>query len=227
VALVNHGHFATTPGAYDSGWDTLRELMFFARNGYITIASDYRNYARSDKGDNDREPGYVIDILNLIEAVKKMPQADPNQITIMGHSMGGEITLTAMVVNKDIKVAGLFGTMSPDEVDDYNARLKWSGGPNQNWNAVYGTPDSNPEAYRLMSPLTYFNDVKVPAIIHVGTNDTTTPPAWSVKTRDAMVAAGKKAELYTYPGQGHSLNGAAFDQAMQRTLAFFNAALGR
>jgi dipeptidyl aminopeptidase/acylaminoacyl peptidase len=226
VALVNHGYFNPTPADYDSGWDTLRELMFFASNGYITIASDYRNYARSDKGDNDREPGYVIDILNLIDAVKKFPQADPDKITIMGHSMGGEITQTVMVVNPDIRVAALFGTMSPDTVDNYYARINWNGGrPNQKWNETYGTPESNPAAYRLMSPLTYFKDVKVPVIIHIGSNDTTTPPAWSVKTRDALQAAGKKVEFYSYQGQGHSLNGAAFDQAMQRTLAFFNAAL--
>ncbi|MEI6044069.1 MAG: alpha/beta fold hydrolase [Chloroflexota bacterium] len=227
VALINHGFFPTTPGAYDSGWDTLRELMFFARNGYITLASDYRNYARSDKGDNELEPGYAIDLLNLIEAVKKFPQADPNQITIMGHSMGGEITLTAMVVNKDLKVAGLFGTMSPDAADNYYARIKWGGRTNQKWIETYGTPDNQPEVYRQMSPLTYFKDVKVPVIIHSGNNDTTTPPAWSVKTRDALLAAGKKAELYTYPGEGHSLNGVAFDQAMQRTLSFFNSVLGR
>jgi len=227
VALINHGYFNPTPADYDSGWDTLRELIYFARNGYITIASDYRNYARSDKGDNEREPGYVVDILNLIEAVKKFPQADPNQLTIMGHSMGGEITLTAMVVSPDIKVAGLFGTMSPDTVDNYNARLVWQGGKSARWVETYGTPQDNPQAYRQMSPLTYFKDVKVPTIIHIGNNDTTTPPAWSVKTRDALVAAGKKAELYTYPGQGHSLNSPAFEQAMQRTLSFFNAGLGR
>ncbi|HEX2913857.1 MAG TPA: alpha/beta fold hydrolase [Chloroflexia bacterium] len=224
VALVNHGYF--NPPEYDSGWDTIRELRYFARNGYITIASDYRNYARSDKGDNDRTPGYTDDILNLIEAVKKFPQADPSKITIMGHSMGGEITLNALVVSKDIKVAALFGSMSADAADNYYARIKWRGGDTPE-KAIYGDPAQNAETYRLMSPLTYFQDITAPVIIHSGTNDTTTPPAWSEKIYKALQSLNKTTEFYSYKGEGHSLNGAAFDTAMARTLAFFNKALNR
>lgn len=223
VLLVNHGYF--DPPDYDSGWDTVRELRFFARNGYITIASDYRNYARSDKGDNDRQPGYIVDILNLIEAAKKLPQADPAKITIMGHSMGGEITLNALVVNKDIKVAALFGSMSADASDNFYARIKWRGGDTPE-KSIYGDPAQNAETYRRMSPLTYFADITAPVIIHSGTNDTTTPPAWSEKIFKALQSLKKTTEFYSYPGQGHSLNGAAFDTAMARTLTFFNKALG-
>jgi dipeptidyl aminopeptidase/acylaminoacyl peptidase len=223
VALVNHGYF--DPPDYDSGWDTVRELRFFARNGYITIASDYRNYARSDKGDNDRQPGYILDILNLIEAAKKLPQADPSKITIMGHSMGGEITLNALVINKDIKVAALFGSMSADAADNFYARIKWRGGDTPE-KSIYGDPAQNTETYRRMSPLTYFPDITAPVIIHSGTNDTTTPPAWSEKIFKSLQSLNKTTEFYSYPGQGHSLNGAAFDTAMSRTLTFFNKALG-
>lgn len=224
VALINHGYF--DPPEYDSGWDTLRELRFFAQNGYITIASDYRNYARSDKGDNDREPGYTIDILNLLEAAKRLPQADPTKMTIMGHSMGGEITLNSLVVSKDIKVAALFGSMSADATDNFYARIKWQGGDTAE-KKIYGDPAQNPETYRQMSPLTFFPDITAPVIIHVGLNDTTTPPPWSEKIFKALQSQNKPAEFYTYAGEGHSLNGAAFNSAMARTLAFFNKALGR
>jgi uncharacterized protein len=224
VALVNHGYF--NPPEYNSGWDTIRELRYFAQRGYITIASDYRNYARSDKGDNDREPGYTIDILNLVEAVKKLPQADPTKITIMGHSMGGEIALNAMVVNKDIKAFALFGTMSADATDNFYARLRWRGGDTAE-KRIYGDPAQNPEQFKKMSPLTYFSDITAPVIIHVGTNDTTTPPLWSEKIFNNLKTLGKTTEYYTYTGQGHSLNGAAFDQSMTRTLSFFNKAIGK
>ena len=225
VALINHGYF--NPPEYDSGWDTLRELRFFAQNGFITIASDYRNYARSDKGDNDREPGYIIDILNLLEAAKSLPQADPARLTIMGHSMGGEITLNALVVSKDIKVAALFGSMSADAADNFYARQKWQGVVDTAEKKIYGDPAAQPETYRQMSPLTFFPDITAPVIIHVGTNDTTTPPALSEKIFKALQGLNKPSEFYTYGGEGHSLNGAAFNSAMARTLAFFNKALGR
>ena len=224
VALINHGYFA--PADYDTAWDTLREDRYFARNGYITIASDYRNYARSDKGDNDRAPGYSNDILNLIEAVKKLPNADPTRITIMGHSMGGEITLNALVVSKDIKAAALFGSMSADATDNYYARIGWRGGDTAE-KAIYGDPKDNADAYKRMSPLTYFADITAPVIIHSGDKDNVTPPAWSLKLFNALQGAKKTTEFYTYSGEGHSLNGAAFDSAMTRTLAFFNKAIGR
>ncbi len=224
VALVNHGYF--DPPQYDSGWDTVRELRYFASRGYITIASDYRNYARSDKGDSDREPGYTNDIFNLIEAVKKLPQADSTKITIMGHSMGGEITLNALVVSKDIKVAALFGSMSADASDNFYARLKWRNGDTTE-KRLYGDPALVGEVYRRISPLTYFPDITAPVIIHVGSRDTTTPPEWSEKIFKSLQTLNKPTEFYTYPGEGHSLNGAAFTSAMDRTLAFFNKALGR
>lgn len=222
VTLVNHGYFDFED--YDSGWDTVRELRYFARNGYIAIASDYRNYARSDKGDNDREPGYVIDVLNLVESVKKFPQADPTKITLMGHSMGGEIALNAMVVNPQIKAFALFGSMSGDAVDNFYARLKWRGADTPE-KLIYGDPAQNSEAYRKMSPQTYFSDITAPVIIHVGSNDTTTPPEWSQKIFNNLKKLNKTTEYYIYPGEGHSLNGAAFDNAMTRTLTFFNRAL--
>lgn len=222
VTLVNHGYFDFDD--YDSGWDTVRELRYFARNGYIAIASDYRNYARSDKGDNDREPGYVIDVLNLVESAKKLPQADPTKITLMGHSMGGEIALHAMVVNPQIKAFALFGSMSGDATDNFYARLKWRGSDTPE-KRIYGDPAQNSEAYRKMSPQTYFSDVTAPVIIHVGSKDTTTPPEWSEKIFDNLKKLNKTTEYYNYPGEGHSLNGAAFDSAMSRTLTFFNRAL--
>lgn len=226
LALVNHGYF--DPSNYGPGWDTLRELRFFAANGYVTIASDYRNYGSSSKGDNTIQPGYTHDILNLIEAAKQTSYIDKNKITIMGHSMGGEITLDVLVVSRDIKVAALFGSMSASSEDNYYARrdLYHSQDTGQ-FAAYYGTPATNPDSYIKQSPLTYFKDINVPVEVNIGTNDTTTPPIWSQKIYDALKAAGKTTEFYTYPGEGHSLNGAAFNLAMQRTLAFFNKAIGR
>lgn len=225
LALVNHGYF--DPSNYGPGWDTLRELRYFASNGYVTIASDYRNYGSSSKGDNTIQPGYTDDILNLIEAAKKTSYIDKNKITIMGHSMGGEITLDILVVSKDIKVAALFGTMSADAADNYYARFRWGSKDTGQYAAYYGTPDKNPDNYKKLSPLTYFNDILVPVEINSGTNDTTTPPAWSQKVYNALKTDGKETVLYNYPGEGHSLNGAAFNLAMQRTLVFFNHAIGR
>ncbi len=226
LALINHGHFAFNN--YGPGWDTLRELRYFAANGYVTIASDYRNYGSSSKGDYTIAPGYTNDILNLIEAAKQADYIDKTRITMMGHSMGSEITQQVLVVSKDVKVAALFGAMSADSADNFYARRdRWHSETIKEAVSYYGTPDQNPDVYKKLSPLTYFKDVSVPVQIHIGSNDTTCPPEWSTKIYNALKAAGKTTEIYSYPGEGHSLNGVAFDQAMQRTLNFFDKAIGK
>jgi dipeptidyl aminopeptidase/acylaminoacyl peptidase len=131
-----------------------------------------------------------------------------------------------MVVNPSVKAFALFGTMSADAADNYYARLKWRGGETVQ-TRLYGDPAKNADTYRLMSPQTYFADVSAPVIIHVGTRDVTTPPEWSEKIYNALKKLNKTTEYYNYAGEGHSLNGAAFDSSMTRTLAFFNRALAR
>ena len=121
VLLINHGHFAFN--AYDTGYDTLREDLFFASNGYVTIASDYRNYAGSDKGEYQLEPGYTYDVRNLLDAIRFVAPVDAHRVGMMGHSMGGGITQEVLVNTQgQIKAATLYGSVSGDEVDNYTAR---------------------------------------------------------------------------------------------------------
>ncbi|MCA1725053.1 MAG: alpha/beta fold hydrolase, partial [Thermomicrobia bacterium] len=93
--LINHGHFAFN--AYDTGYDTLREDLFFAANGYATIATDYRNYAGSDTGEYQLEPGYTYDVRNLLDAIRFVAPVDTRRVGMMGHSMGGGITQQVLV----------------------------------------------------------------------------------------------------------------------------------
>ena len=76
----------------------------FSRNGYIVLRSDYRGHGNSEgQGNSYGSNGYTIDVLNAIGSIKKYKDADPNKIGMWGHSMGGHITLRAMVVSRDIK----------------------------------------------------------------------------------------------------------------------------
>lgn len=225
VAIINHGYFAFDD--YDTGWDTLREVRFMASNGYVAIAPDYRNYAGSDEGDHVFIPGYVYDVRNLLVALHELPEADPERIGMMGHSMGGGITLQNIVSGANIKVAALFGTVTADEAERWDARInRWSGGTEAtSFSDRYGTPSEVPEVYARMSVSSYWDAVEVPVIIHHGDADTTTPIEWAYDIEAGLAAAGKQVEMHVYPGAGHSFNGVDFDLVMSRTLAFFDAVL--
>jgi uncharacterized protein len=226
VAIFNHGYFPVDD--YDTGYDTLREVQFMARAGYMAIAPDYRNYGGSDEGDNIFEPGYVYDLMNLIEAVKQLDEVDPDQIGISGHSMGGGITLQAIVAGADVKAAVLYGTVTAFEDERYEARIsRWpssasANSPAQQFADRYGTPDEAPEVYERMSAGNYLDRVDVPVLIHHGDADPTTPIEWTYAIEEGLRAAGKDVEMHVYSGAGHSFQGYYFDMMMGRTLEFFD-----
>ncbi len=50
---------------------------FFARNGYLTLAPDFRSWGESDNGLSLFHTGLVADVLNLISSIPSIPEADP------------------------------------------------------------------------------------------------------------------------------------------------------
>jgi len=134
VIIMNHGFFART--VYSSGDGTDRSSAFLAEHGYLTLASDYRSWGDSDTDNSFFYSGLVIDVINLMNAIPSIPQADPTRIGMWGHSMGGGVTLKALTViggletsrgeqwdhpaRLDIKAAVLYSTVSADTVDLIN-----------------------------------------------------------------------------------------------------------
>jgi len=65
------------------------------------------------------------------------------------------------------------------------------------------------------------SDISGPIQLHHGTNDHSVPLAASEYLYQALQAAGKPVEMYTYPGDDHNL-AQSFGLAMQRTIEFFD-----
>ena len=132
VIIMNHGFFARS--VFNSGDGTDRSSAFLAEHGYITLASDYRSWGESDIGNSFFYSGLVIDVINLLNAVPSIPQADPARVGMWGHSMGGGVTMKALTViggraaqsgsagriEHTIKAAVLYSTVSADMVDVIN-----------------------------------------------------------------------------------------------------------
>lgn len=221
VIILNHGHY--DPRRFTIGYGFKDAADFFARNGYVAIGSNYRNYGDSDLGqDSFIYSGSLYDVLYLVNAAKRLPYVDPERIGMWGHSGGGGLTLKSIVVDRDIKAAALYSPMSSDDVDNYNVMKKWHPYEIKEFTDRMGSPKGNPEVFARRSPINYLSDLNAAVIIHHGELDKTVSITWSEKLRDTLKREGKQVEYYSYPDQGHTLEGRAWEDAMKRTLAFFD-----
>lgn len=239
VIIFNHGFIP--PNIYRTTERYVAYVDWLARSGYIVFRSDYRG---NDQSEGEARgaygaPDYTVDVLNALASMEHFPDADPNRIGMWGHSMGGYITLRSMVITNTIKAgviwAGVVGpypnlfqrptaTPTPEGATPEPTR---TGTPSFNgrWRAqlveLYGTPEENPEFWNSISSTAFVSDISGPLQLHHDTNDHSVPLAASEYLYQAMQAAGKPAELYTYPGDDHNLT-QSFGLAMQRTIEFFD-----
>lgn len=79
-----------------------------AKEGYIVIGCNYRGCGNSE-GKDEFGGSDVNDILNLIEVLKEIPQADVSRIGMYGWSRGGMMTYLALTKTTQIKAAVVGG----------------------------------------------------------------------------------------------------------------------
>ena len=197
VIVMNHGFFGRS--VYRSGDGTDRASPYLAEHGYITLASDYRSWGESDIGASFFYSGLVTDVINLIQAIPSIPEADPSRLGIWGHSMGGGVTMKVLTIlggqNTDakinVKAAVLYSPVSADDADIIN---RWGMGcfgdiaegeqivgcnssdvipidlP-RNLQDAYRFAASDADTLKQISPFYHLDLVNVPIQIHYGTED--------------------------------------------------------
>ncbi len=233
VIIFNHGYIP--PDEYRTTERYMAYVDWLARSGYIVFRSDYRGHANSEGEARGAygSPDYTVDVLNAVAAMKQFPEADPDRIRMWGHSMGGYITLRAMVIDDNIKVgviwAGVVGSY-PDlfnrgtRTPVPNATPRFRGLWRTELIETYGSIEENPEFWNSISANAYLGDLSGPIQLHHATGDETVPVINSEILYQQILEADKPVELYIYTGDNHNLSN-SFSLAMQRTILFFDTYL--
>lgn len=244
VIVMNHGFFSRY--IYNSGDGTDRAAEFLNRRGYLTISSDYRSWGNSDTDVSLFYSGLVIDVINLMNALPSIPEADTDRIGMWGHSMGGGVTAKVLTVDSRIKAAVLYSSVSADFADVIG---RWGPGcvgdvlvgeatfgcnssdiipldlPAE-LSASYFDATTDPVMLEAVSPIYHFDLVTAPVQVVYGTEDgktsAGTPPEWSKKMYQAFVDADVDAEIFAYQGEEHSFIGDPWFVFMAKTQLFFD-----
>jgi dipeptidyl aminopeptidase/acylaminoacyl peptidase len=222
VIIALHGYI--DPALYNTIDYTTHYADAIANAGYIVLHPNLRGYLPSDSGENLFRVGMAIDVLNLIALVQTqsggadlLKTANPNQIGLWGHSMGGGITTRVLTVTDAVRAAVLYAAMSGDERKNYEAIYQWSG-------QTRGLDELNfpAEALNGISPMYFFQNINAAVSIHHGTADALVPLDWSVTTCDQLTSLGKNVECVYYQDMPHTFYGSGDEQFIQNTVQFFN-----
>lgn len=238
IIVFNHGYIP--PDEYSTTERYVDYVDGFARNGYIVFKSDYRGHGSSE---GRAEGGYgssayTVDVLNGLAAIKTYPDADPERIGMWGHSMGGFITLRAMVVSDEIDAGVIWGGVVASYPDLFERwRRREGDGPTptpdptrvrSRWRNslldIYGSVEENPAFWASISANSYLADLSGPLQLHHATTDATVPVEFSEILYEQVQAVGLPVELYLYEGDNHNIF-ANFWTAMQRSIDFFDSQL--
>lgn len=220
--------------SYVSGIGTQHAAEVFAKNGFITLAPDFLGYGESGKPAKDafeeRFQTYTttLTLLSSLSTLNKGLEASYsgeikagiNKIGIWGHSNGGQIALSTLIISGETYPTVLWAPVSKsfpysilyytDEFDDQGKLLRKALADFEN---NYDT-----EKYSLTN---YLKLIKAPVSIHQGTNDQEVPVWWS----DELVSQLKKDKIdvsyITYPGADHNLLPSGWNNAVLGAITFY------
>ena len=245
VLVANHGHHPDPPryGITSDGVDwrpgdyyrAIPEL--FASKGFLVVMPDYRGHSDSEGLEYTEgmlESLYCTeDVLALVAALDDIADADLRNVFMWGHSMGGEVTLRALLATDVVKGASLWSSVGGDIWDQafyysrYEDPLAADGAATPKEVIDKLREDlaglDGPFAWERGEPLSYLEHLTAPIIIHHAIGDRGADYAWSARLAKELYLRSHRYEFHTYAGEDHMFKGADLEVAARRDGAFFRS----
>lgn len=226
LAVLNHGHIP--PSIYTRGRGLKREQDWLASRGFAVLHSDYRGHGESDESPDIRDTydgalEYSMDVVNGVQALcaTDLP-VNCDDITMLGHSMGGGITLNIAVAFPDLadRIV-LYAPVSGQAWKNFD-RWRRERDTEDITEKNLGTPDTNPAAWAALSSWTQFDRIRIPVLVVHGDQDADVPKDWSDELVTELKRLGKDVEYLELTGEQHEFIN-KWPAFMNAILAFINA----
>jgi dipeptidyl-peptidase-4 len=188
-----------------------------AEKGFLVFTVDNRGSSgrgHAFESPIDRHLGEreLADQLAAVNWLKRQPYVDGSRIGVWGWSFGGYMTLMAMFRAPDVFRVGFAGSPVSD----------W-----RQYDTIYterymGTPEENPQGYRSSSPVNFAANLGGRLLIAVGTADDNVHFGNTAELAEALIHAGRYADVQLYPGRGHGISDQEAElHLFRRVLQFF------
>ena len=245
VLQFNHGFHPDPPrngfnaeGESDRPGDYYRETaQAFARAGFAVVVPDYRGHNISDGGEFTSrvlaDAWYSRDAVACFLALDSLEGLDMDQAYMLGHSMGGAITLRALLaLGPRVKAGALWSSSGAGGLATLMGK-EMADGLVEDHSGVSKPmlDDLRRELQELgpglalqdMDPLFNASAIAAPISIQHAAGDASTSAAASMDLAARLYLAGKNYQLKIYPGSDHLFTGENFATAVERDIAWFRA----
>ena len=209
VIIFNHG-FHPEPfmngrrsidGISDRPGDYYRQIpQSLAHHGFLVVVPDYRGHNDSAGAEftlkETSTHWYARDVLGVVKALDSIDNIDKNHLFMLGHSMGGQVTISvAGLLGDKLGGASIWSTQLPTKTDSRDTGL-----------------------IRIVSQLELINS---PLNIHHAKGDQTTLFSGSVTIANQLTQLSKQNNLYSYASDSHLFTDDNLRLAIDRDVTFF------
>lgn len=227
-----HGYIP--PTLYTTTSRYVDYINFLAKNGFVVFKIDLRGH-----GDSEGEPGgayysedYVIDTRSAMEALKSLPEVNPNRIGLWGHSMAGNVVSRAIASGADSKASAIwagagytYSDLLTYRINDQSYRPPSTSNPQASRRRLlmekYGQFDPNNAFWKQIPATNYLSNIKGAIGLFHAVDDSVVNVEYSRNLNTILDTTAIVHELHEYPSGGHNISGSSFTKAMQATVDFY------
>ncbi len=200
---------------YDRWNNGFLRSQWWAKEGLIQVAMDNRSSGHFGKDGQNyiyRQMGkYEIeDYMDCGKWLRKQFFVDTTRICITGGSFGGYITCMALTYGADVFTHGMAGYSVTD----------WSLYDTHYTERFMGTPQDNPDGYKMTAPQNYVKNYKGLLRITHGTMDDNVHMQNTIQFINKLEDLNKHFEMMIYPGERHGFRGLKNIQATNESYEF-------
>jgi dipeptidyl aminopeptidase/acylaminoacyl peptidase len=241
--VFNHGYIP--PQQYRTTERYVAYVDNLARNGFVVFKIDMRGHGDSEGTPNGSyfSNGYAVDAINALKSLQKLDNVNPDRIGMWGHSMAGNLIMRAMLVTDEIKAGviwsgavysyedfGKYGLSDSSYVrrelteDERKRRYDDSSVVMEEVRKLREDPenvDFSSEFWTNISLTANIDYLDAPVQLHHALNDEVVNVGYMRDMATVLEENEKVYETYEYEGGGHNIESPYFEQAMQRTVEFF------